>query len=110
MLTLLRAVVASVRSDLRVCDGVLVRGLQLPYALSVLPEVSLAANQNDRGVPTEVSNLREPLGRRHGSAFVLGHTHCRAVRVVSICALFSGTTGELFAGGRRRGQGPRAVS
>lgn len=51
-------------SYLSVSDGGLVRGLELPYALFILPEVSLAANQNDWSVPTEVSHFWEPLARK----------------------------------------------
>lgn len=45
-----------------VSDGGLIRGLKLPRALFILPEVNLTANQNDWSVSTEVSHLREPLG------------------------------------------------
>lgn len=45
-----------------VSDGCLVHRLELPGTLFILPEVSLAANKDDRRVPTEVLHLRVPLG------------------------------------------------
>lgn len=53
-----------VRSYLNVSDGGLVCSLKLPYAFFILSEVSLATNQNDRSVPTEVSHFWEPLARK----------------------------------------------
>lgn len=40
-----------------------IHSLQLPGTLFVLPEVSLAANQDDWRVPTEVLHLWVPLGK-----------------------------------------------
>lgn len=82
-------------SYLCVSDGGLIRGLELPRALFILPEVSLAANQNDRSVPAEVSHLWEPLGGEGGgggskpSFVLLGdgiYARYRPVRVGAICA------------------------
>lgn len=58
------------RSYLCVGDGSLIQGLELPRALFILPEVSLAANQDDRNIPAEVSHLREPLDQEN-SIFIL---------------------------------------
>lgn len=42
-----------------------IHSLQLPGTLFVLPEVSLAANQDDWRVPTEVLHLWVPLGKQN---------------------------------------------
>lgn len=42
-----------------------IHSLQLPGTLFVLPEVSLAANQDDWCVPTEVLHLWVPLGKQN---------------------------------------------
>lgn len=52
-------------SYLCVSDGSLIQGLQLPRTLFIFPEVSLAANQDDRNIPAEVSHLREPLDQEN---------------------------------------------
>lgn len=52
-------------SYLCVSDGSLIQGLELPRTLFILPEVSLAANQDDRNIPAEVSHLREPLDQEN---------------------------------------------
>lgn len=44
-----------------VSDGSLIHGLELPCTLFILPEVCLAANEDDRSVPTEVLHLWVPL-------------------------------------------------
>lgn len=56
-------------SYLYVSDGILIHGLELPRTLFILPEVSLAANQDDRSVPTEVSHLWEPLVKENFQSF-----------------------------------------
>lgn len=52
-------------SYLCVSDGSLIQGLELPRTLFILPEVSLAANQDDRNIPAEVSHLGEPLDQEN---------------------------------------------
>lgn len=56
-----------------VSDGSLIHGLELPRTLFVLPEVSLAANQDDRNVLTEVPHLWEPLYQDVLKAGGVGH-------------------------------------
>lgn len=55
---------ARLSSYLHVSDGIQIHGLQLPRTLFVLPEVRLAANQDDRRVPAEVLHLWVPLGKQ----------------------------------------------
>lgn len=50
---------------LYVGDGIQIHGLELPRTLFILPEVSLAANQDDRSVPAEVLHLWVPLGEQN---------------------------------------------
>lgn len=80
----------SAGSYLCISDGGLIRGPELPGALFILPEVSLAANQNDWSVPTEVSHLWEPLGKKgNAPSVLLGdgiYADYRPVRVVFMCA------------------------
>lgn len=50
-----------------VSDGSLIHGLELPCTLFILPEVCLAANEDDRSVPTEVLHLWVPLGEQNNN-------------------------------------------
>lgn len=54
-----------------VSDGSQIHGLQLPRTLFILPEVCLAADQDDRYLPAEVLHFWVPLGEQNKNARIL---------------------------------------